>query len=308
MAGGGSSKSKTRDITPQDLVAFRGGLEQIFFDLLGGGFGLSDPSLNRPAAGTAPTAGGGERRTAGGLQFDDVLDAVLGGGGATRGGAADIPVSQGVGGPAFSDVARLLTAGLTGEESAQIDRIRQFGGISETERAAFRSLDETLAGRFLDPNNEVLQGFVEAAQRPIREQNARDQLDQRALFTRAGQNIQSSSPFAAAFSDLQGSLYNSLKDTAAQILYPAFQSERENQLAAANLAPQLLGQIAQRNLQVLEAEGLPRLVAQQGIQNALSELDSRRSAVASALAAAAGLAQPVTGTSSRSRQRSLLGG
>lgn len=309
MASGGSQKSKTRDITPEDLEAFRGGLEQIFFDVLGSGFGLSDPSLGggaAPTAAGAPSGAGAAGSAAPSVSnsFADFLrnrglfsSTGLNGYGGGPGGDSTIPTpqSRGVGSPAFSDVAQLMAAPVTDEERAQIERIRGFAGISSAESAALSGLESTLRGDFLDPNNEVLQGYVAAAQRPIREQNERDVLAQRALFTRSGQNIQASSPYAAAFSDLQGSLYSSLQDTAAQILYPAFRSERENQLTAAGLAPQILSQIAQRNLQVLEAEGLPRLVAQQGIQNALSELDSRRNAVASALAAAAGLARPVTG-------------
>jgi hypothetical protein len=311
MASGGSSKSTTKDITPQDLVEFRGGLEQQIFNLLNSSFGLYDPSLgNMPEAGgsggTTPgsvfTDSGDTSRSRGTLARRATIAQLLSGG-----RSADSPTVPGNATPAFSDIAKLFTAGITEGETAQLENVRGLAGITDAETAAFAALSDTLRGKFLNPNDPTLLGYIEAAQRPLREQNASDQNAARALFTRAGgQNIQSSSPYAAAFADLQGSFYNSLKDTAAQILYPAFQSERQNQMAATQLAPQLAASIAERNIRVLESEGLPRLIEQQGINNALQELDSRRQALAQTLAAAAGLARPVTGSNSSSTNVGIL--
>ena len=214
--------------------------------------------------------------------------------------------SGGAGGADVAALAPDLASPVTGTEQGLLDRLLGYAGTSEAESAALSNLTATLRGDFLDPNNPTLQGYVEAAQRPILKQAQQAELSARSTFTRAGQNIQSSSPYATAYADLQGSLFNALKDSAAQILYPAFQSERENQIAATNLAPQVLASIADRNLKILEAEGLPRLVSQQGITNALTEIDSRRDALAQALASAAGLAAPVTGTRSHAASGGIL--
>jgi hypothetical protein len=308
MASGGSSTSKAKDITPADLVEFRGGTEQLIFNYLQSAFGLTDPSLGdagQGGAGSVPAGGGASDRQPDGLRaiFDKYAEAARGG----KGGSAATPTLPSNSTPAFSDIARLLTSAITPGEIAQLERVRGLAGTTGAEDAAFTNLTETLQGKYLDPNNPILQGYVEAAQRPLLRQNEVDQASARALFTRAGgQNIQSSSPYASAYANLQGSLYNALKDTASQILYPAFQSERQNQLASAQIAPQLAAAIAERNLKVLEAEGLPRLVGQKGIDNALAELDSRRNAISSALAAAAGLARPVTGSSSKSTNVGIL--
>lgn len=197
--------------------------------------------------------------------------------------------------------------------------------------------------------NPFLQQAIAAAQRPLLaefENTIAPAL--RAQFTQAGQQIQGqgSSPFQQAAADAQGNVLNALGDIAGRLSYQdfaqrqqlgsqefqqlrelqtqqnlaqralqsdAYQQERQRQIDALQTSTGVDRAQIENLIAGLEAQALPRLVEQYGIDQGLEEFRRRQGQLLEAIRLGGGFAGPtgvVTGTSTGGSRSSpgLLGG
>lgn len=185
---------------------------------------------------------------------------------------------------------------ITGNEQALLDRI--FGQAqqpSSAQQQSLQTLEAAAAGQGLTPqSNPFLAATIEAAQRPLIEQfNEQTLPGLRAQFTRAGQQIQDqgSSPFDLATARASSGLANALGDVSTQLAGQNFQAERQRQLQAATAIPEVERAQLDQTLRALEAQALPRLVEQFGIDRGLEEFRRRQQTLLQAIQLAGGLAQ-----------------
>lgn len=172
------------------------------------------------------------------------------------------------------------TADISGNEQALLDQI--FGATTNNpfSDTARNTLTQTAQGQFLSPDsNPFLQQTIEAAQRPIIQQFEEQVLpNTRSQFTNAGQFIQAtggnesgSSPFDVAQNRAGRDFINSLGDISTNIASQNFQAERGRQQEAAMSAPGFEAAELESLVQGLQAQALPRMIEQQGIDTGLEE-------------------------------------
>jgi hypothetical protein len=178
--------------------------------------------------------------------------------------------------------------------------------------------------------NPFLQQAIEAAQRPLVE-NFQDIVAPalRAQFTQAGQQIagQGSSPFHMAAARAQSGLANAMGDIGANMAFQDFaqrqalgsqefqqlrglqsqehQQDRSRQLDAVAQSQGVERAQFEQLLAGLEAQALPRLVEQYGIDQGLEEFRRREQQLLAALQMAGGLAAPTPVTDSVSQGTSF---
>lgn len=222
-----SSRSRTKDITPEEFAALRPEIANLFQSFFSGGQGFSGPF--------AAPLGAGEL---------SALQAVQQG--ASAGTSPDFGLAQ--------------------------DALRRTAG-----------------GEFLSPeSNPFLRQTILAAQRPVLEAFDEQELLDRSLFTRAGQQIQESSPFSRARGIATRGLVNELGDISTRIAGENFQAERGRQLAAASGLAQLDQAQFSRQVENLRAQALPRLVEDLGIERGIQEFQRRIDVLSQILALATG--------------------
>lgn len=151
-------------------------------------------------------------------------------------------------------------------------------------------LQKTLRGDFLPGqagSNPFLQSAITAAQRPTMD-NLTQVLGQTlpGRFTQGGHFVQpqGSSPFDMAAALATRGASQSMADIATNIASGAYTSERANQQQALNIN----SQDVQSSIQALQAEALPRLIQQYGIDQGMEQFKTRIAAVLQALQAASG--------------------
>jgi len=160
-------------------------------------------------------------------------------------------------------------------------------------------IGDTISGQYLG-SNPHLQSAIESAQRPTLQ--AYEELLGRVLpgqFTQAGQMTQpgQSSPFTRAAAIQSRGLADSLGDIATKISFGAYESERERQQGAVQLGQQEV----QTTLQNLQAQALPRMIEQMGIEGGLKEFQRRNEQLMQILSIIANVSQPALGTQSKSK-------
>lgn len=167
------------------------------------------------------------------------------------------------------------------------------GGVGA---AVDKQLTDTLTG----VSNPFMAQAIDAAINPILKNAKLQELRDRALFTGAGQKIQSSSAFTEDRANSIAETERNVGDVASQIAFQTYQQERQNQMQAIQLA----------NLRFAEQrEGiatlaLPRLIEQLGIDKGNAELQRRFAVIESALELMAKLTSPTIGYNSSSTSSS----
>jgi len=197
------------------------------------------------------------------------------------------------GGP---DYAGPLTAALTEGERDMLARLREEGG---TRRGL---LERTLQGEFLPGqpgSNPALDAAIEAAQRPTLTGLTRtlsrglpSQFALRGQRTGPGQ----SSAFDRAGNIATEAAANTLKDIATDMSFRGYESERNRQTAAIALS-QADVDTMMKNLQ---AQGLPRLIEDVGIQRGMDLFKQKSTALMEALRILAAVTSPHLGQQSQS--------
>lgn len=197
-----------------------------------------------------------------------------------------------------------LTAGLSDEQKKLLGQINaQAGGTNGLQGQGRSLLSQTLDGRFLDPkSNPFLQGTIDAANRgAIRNFNEITDPRLRSAFTRSGQTIQpgGSSPFDKALGQSQADVFNTLSDNATQIASANFQAERGRQQAGIGQAEAITQQDFNKSIQALQANELPRLIKDLGIQRGLAEFQNKVNTLIQSL--------QLAGNASQARPQKLAG-
>ena len=203
------------------------------------------------------------------------------------------------GGPSYEGP---LVAPITDAERAMLLQLQQSGMGRQG------LIEDTIAGRFLpgqEGANPYLDAAIRAAQRPTLE--GLEETLSRTLpgrFTQAGQFVQpqGSSAFDRAAAIATRGAADALADIATNISFGAYESERGRQQQAIQLGQMEVDTMIKN----LQAQALPRLIEDLGIERGLQEFQRKSEALIKALAIAAGvpIAQQgtiVQGTSQSSR-------
>ncbi|TVR78992.1 MAG: hypothetical protein EA405_13665 [Rhodospirillales bacterium] len=196
------------------------------------------------------------------------------------------------GGPQFQGP---FAAPMTGNEQTLLQQAFGQTVNAPGTDAASQFLTQVLGGQFLTPDsNPFLQQAIQAAQRPVLEQ-FQDAVMPRlqAQFTRAGQftQPQASSPFDMAAALSSRGLANALGDISTNMSFGNFQAERGRQQEAAQLLPAIESEQLDRTMRGLQAQALPRMIQELGIERGMQEFQRRVDVLLTAIAQAGTLAQ-----------------
>ena len=226
--------------------------------------------------------------------------------GEIAGRLSDAAGGQGPATQAFDPGAGGFAAGPTDQELAQIANIQGIAGNEGTSQTqAF--LESRLRGDEFDfTNNPEFNKILDfAGDRFLGAFDQREEAN-KALFARAGQRIQDSSPFAAAQSRISEAKAQGLSDIGAQIIGQQFGAARERQFEAAGQLSNLETARLERAREALEAAALPRLIADLGLERGREEFARRQDNILKALGLELEAASPTVGVSSSSVQVGIL--
>ncbi|MGI9297773.1 MAG: hypothetical protein ACR2QC_07735 [Gammaproteobacteria bacterium] len=172
----------------------------------------------------------------------------------------------------------------------------RFGKPGENFAAGQDLLGRTIAGDFLDPaSNPFLAATIEAAVRPARAAFEEDVLPALQLgFAGAGQQTQASgsSPFVREVRQAGRDLENTIADTAARISAQNLARERAIQAQAPSQVAQVEAQQINNLVNVLQAQALPRLIEDLGVERGLQEFQLRLQRLLAVLGIGADIASP----------------
>lgn len=200
------------------------------------------------------------------------------------------------GGPEFSGP---FTADITSAERDALGEIVR--GVPGFEEAS-RFVSERLSPDALRPeSNPFLQASIRAAQRPVLEAFDEGTLARRSQFTNAGQAVQESSPFARAQAIAERGLASELGDISTRLVA----DERARQSRAVDQASALATARFDRAVRNLEAQALPRLIEQLGIDRGQEEFNRRIDVLMKILGMATGATEPSIGQRSESSSESV---
>lgn len=336
MAGGGKSSQSSRpvDMTPEAFeslqVPFANLLSTMLFggpviggaDGGAGGTGGGGGGAVRPAGTTNPFAGvfSPQGRGSGGFPNGSASPGFVpgesrpypffpGGPGGTggRGGAATGPGTPSIdpdnilGGIPRPDGG---VAQLTDAERAVLESLQQFtesGGGTDVARA---TLEGIASGE--DGGNPFLEGAIEAATRTTR--RGLEETLSRTLpgrFTEAGQFVQpqGSSAFDRAAAIATEGASAEISDIAREMAFLSAESERQRQLEAAVELPGISRQEIDALTTNLQAQALPRLIEQHGIDQGIEIFNNQMQAFLTTLGIAGNTAQPVIAQQSSGSSR-----
>jgi len=210
------------------------------------------------------------------------------------GGLSSIIRSEG--GPAFQGP---FTADIGGAEQQALQNVQGFADPSLLQRQSDAFLQSQIEGRALTPeSNPFLQQTIEAATRPLFRAFDDRELQERALFGRAGQKLQESSPFAQARSRATEGLLSAVGDVSGRIAGENFQRGLDRQQQAVNQVQAQQTARFQQARGILESSALPRLIEQFGIDQGKREFDRRMAMMLAALQTGGQLGSPTLATSS----------
>lgn len=271
MSGGGGfgfSQSKQKsdpfDLTSPEASGLRSPLASVLAGLLG---------VQEPFEARARRPG------------DDVVTSVTPTTVGTPGSIAGIPAYQGQ-----------YAAPLGANEQAVLQQLMTQTQPGSDPYGAGQYLQQSIAGQYTDPgSNPFLQSYIEAATRGVSDQYER--VLGRTLpgqFTQAGQQVQpgGSSAFDYAAAQEATGFANALKDIATNIGFGAYEAERGRQQQSAGEAIGLNQQEVQNTLSNLQAQALPRLIEQYGLDQGLSEFQRQNDQLQQILAIIAGVQAP----------------
>lgn len=166
-------------------------------------------------------------------------------------------------------------------------------------------LNQTLGGQFLpgqSGTNPFLQAAIEAAQRPTFQ--GLEEVLSRTLpgrFTQGGQFVQpqGSSAFDRAAAIASRGASQAAADIATNLSFGVHEAERGRQQEAIGLSQAEV----ETSIQNLQAQALPRLIQDLGIERGMAEFQSRIQAILQALQLAGGAAAPVVANEGKSTEK-----
>ncbi len=201
-----------------------------------------------------------------------------------------------------------FTAGLAAGESDLLSRVGSLTGAPSGALSGAQSfLQSQLGGAGLSPeSNPFLAATIAAAQRPLIDQFQNIDLPNLiSSFTGAGQRVQpgGSSAFDRASAIASSGLAGALGDISTNLSGQNFQAERARQQQAVTQASQLQTADVQNTIAGLQAQALPRLIEQFGIDRGLEEFNRRIETVLQAIQLAQGLPLQTVGQESQGTQK-----
>ena len=208
-----------------------------------------------------------------------------------------------------------LYAPMDAGETGALNRVAAYNPIdaNSTMGSTYRGYADTIDGRYLDPAaNPFLAASYEAAARPI-EQAAYDQnMASRSLFTGSGQRLNSSSPFARVKQRTDRTTGEALSAAGEKVYGDNLQNERNAQLAATQAGGTYGMQDMQQQFKVLtdqlQAQELPRMIADFGVTRGLEVFKQRLDYLKSIMAGSFQASQPVAATTAKSSSSSMDAG
>ncbi len=242
----------------------------VFNDVFQGIFGGSEKKETSKPVDVTPPELQGLRSP-----FADSIKTLLGGGS----GPMDLGGIPQYGGP--------LTAEMTPEEQASLSALSVNDPLAVARRA---ELEKTISGGYL-PGQAGANPFLQAATEAATRGNYRqlEEVLSRTLpgrFTQGGQITSpgGSSAFDRAAAGLARDVYQTNSDIAAKMNFEGYNAERGRQMEGIQLGQQEV----QTMVTGLQAQALPRLIADKGIERGLAEFQSRITALLQALQITAG--------------------
>lgn len=200
------------------------------------------------------------------------------------------------GGPSYQGP---LSAPIGQNEQTQLNSLMQQNGPN-TGRSQL--LDQTIGGNFLPGQpggNPFLQDAITAAQRPTM-QNLDETLNRSLVgrFLQGGQNAtpQGSSAFDRAAAIATRGATQAMSDIATNMSSNAYTTERTNQQQAVQLSQQEV----QTGINNLQAQALPRMIQELGIERGLAQFQQHTQNLLQILSMIGGVAAPVIANQSQS--------
>ena len=154
----------------------------------------------------------------------------------------------------------------------------------------------------------LLDEAVGAASKDITNYAQDQNLENRALFGRAGQTLSESSPFAMAQAKSNAGILDALQKASVGIRLPSMMQERQNQLSAIGMLNEQNQGDLSRELAILEAQGLPRAIEEQGISRGVDLFKEQQQRIMQAMAMLAQITSPTIGTSTDSKSINMNAG
>lgn len=190
-------------------------------------------------------------------------------------------------------------AGLTGGETTAL---RDLPGASQSNPLAQAALNRQLDPAFLDVSNDpVLANSIAAAIRPVQQQLAEAGSQASSAFANAGHTLGQSSPFQREAGRIQDNAARAAGDISAQITGGELGRRQAVQSQAIGQANQQTAFEFQSALENLQAQGLPRLVEELGIQRGIDEFNRKQQELLQGMELALAAASPTIATDSVSK-------
>lgn len=194
----------------------------------------------------------------------------------------------GSGGPQYDGP---LTANMSGNEKSLLDQLMGQTGAGTSRN---RLLEDTIAGKFLpggEGSNPFLEAAIKAAQRPTL-QGLTETLDRTlpGRFTAAGQFVQpqGSSAFDRAAAIATRGAADAVGDIATKMSYQGYNDERSRQQEAIPLSRAEVDATVTN----LQAQGLPRMIQDQGIDRGIALFQQRTQQLLEILKLIGGVTSP----------------
>jgi hypothetical protein len=179
----------------------------------------------------------------------------------------------------------VYSAPITSGEQAGVNR---FSDYVLGDQGSFDYLSRMGRGEYVNKNPWVDEMVRLSGENLMDMYNTGD-LERRALFHRAGQqDLSENSPFAQASAELAGNFLRAVSEANVGIRGQAYESDMGRSLQA----NQLLAGLMQANL---EAQSVPRLIADLGVQRGMEEFNARRTFLQNMLTTAAQVSSPTLG-------------
>lgn len=195
-----------------------------------------------------------------------------------------------------------MVAPITGNEQTLLSQLQAGSTSTPAQAAGTDLLTSTIQGQFLDPaSNPFLQAAIQGQQQRLAENFRLVEAPLlQSRFTAAGQNIQpqGSSAFDTAAAIALRGLTQAQGDIATQLTAANFAAERDRQMQAVTQAQAISSDETQRVVQTLQAQALPRLIEQMGIDRGLEEFRRRMELLLAALGIGAQIGQPTVASTS----------
>ena len=210
-------------------------------------------------------------------------------------------------GPTVDAYKGQLVAGMEPGEQSALESVAALGAGSASDRQGERYLRSSIAGQELDfYNDPAFQEMLDfAGRRFVSGFNAEEEAN-KALFARAGHQLPNSSPFAEAQGRISDAKAQGLADLSAQLIGTQFADAKQRQFESVGQLSNLETDRLARARETLEAESLPRLIKDMGLERGREEYARRQELIMKALGLQLEAASPHLASTSKQSSGGIL--